>query len=136
MFHQDYFPTIDDLKVRFQNSTSMHQFQEKNMMHITDYKIILLLLVGISTRHPETRQDLGPGTSRGLAEESRDNKKVLGLFVHYSAMHKHRSVNYLNLARRCHIPSINFANGICFKFSKRTLHRPGHETRRPGTSRD
>ena len=55
---------------------------------------------------------LGPGTSRGLAEESRDvprlyscgpgtsrdNTKVPGLFVHYSAMHKHRSVNYLNLA--------------------------------------
>ena len=49
-------------------------------------------------RRPGTRQVLGPGTSRGLAEESRDNTKVPGLFVHYSAMHKHRSVNYLNLA--------------------------------------
>ena len=39
-----------------------------------------------------------PGTSRGLAEESRDNTKVPRLFVHYSAMHKHRSLNYLNLA--------------------------------------
>ena len=39
----------------------------------------------------ETSQDkTGP--------RSRDNTKVPGLFVHYSAMHKHRSVNYLNLA--------------------------------------
>ena len=52
--------------------------------------------LGMGTRRPGTRQDLGPGTSRGLAEESRDNTKVPG--VHYSAMHKHRSVNYLNLA--------------------------------------
>ena len=28
--------------------------------------------VGMGTRRPGTRQDLGPGTSRGLAEESRD----------------------------------------------------------------
>ena len=52
----------------------------------------------MGTRRPGTRQDLGPRTSHGLAEESRDNKGVPGLFVHYSAMHKHRSLNYLNLA--------------------------------------
>ena len=28
--------------------------------------------LGMGTRRPGTRQDLGPGTSRGLAEESRD----------------------------------------------------------------
>ena len=32
----------------------------------------------MGTRRPGTRQDLGPGTSRGLAEESRDNTKVPG----------------------------------------------------------
>ena len=30
------------------------------------------LKLGMGTRRPGTRQDLGPGTSRGLAEESRD----------------------------------------------------------------
>ena len=53
----------------------------------------------MGTRRPGTRQDLDPGTSRGLAEESRDfTAAVPGRFVHYSAMHKHRSLNYLNLA--------------------------------------
>ena len=28
--------------------------------------------VGMGTRRPGTRQDLGPGTSRGLEDESRD----------------------------------------------------------------
>ena len=35
-------------------------------IHLTIYS------VGMGTRRPGTRQDLGPGTSRGLAEESRD----------------------------------------------------------------
>ena len=30
----------------------------------------------MGTRRPGTRQDLGPGTSHGLAEESRDYTKV------------------------------------------------------------
>ena len=39
-----------------------------------------------------------PGRPETLQLRSRDNTKVPGLFVHYSAMHKHGSVNYLNRA--------------------------------------
>ena len=36
--------------------------------------------------------DIGPGTSQDFTAA------VPGLFVHYSAMHKNKSLNYLNLA--------------------------------------
>ena len=48
--------------------------------------------LGLGTRRPETGQNLGPGTSQDFTAA------VPGLFVHYSAMHKHRLLNYLNLA--------------------------------------
>ena len=42
------------------------------MQHCRTY-----IQLGMGTRRPGTRQDLGPGTSRGLAEESRDFLYIL-----------------------------------------------------------